>query len=365
MDDRQPSNAEPVATERPRSRRALLAGALGGLGAWAAASVARVQPAAAIDGSTVVVGGEYGGSSVTAINVAGDSDAIRGSSEGAGSGLRGLSNTGSGVFGSSKSDYGVAGESQTGAGVRGQSASGTGVDGRTASSSAADPGVYGEGVAGYGVWATSASNNGVYGHTNGANGEVAGLYGSATSGAGPTKGVLGVINSPDGIGVEGYANIASGPAAGVYGLAKSPTGVGTVGHNLAATGESIGVRGSTSSPTGQGVVGLTTGGQGVRGQATNGAALYGTATTGYALRTSGRLRAEKVSGLATIGAGKTSATVTPGVDVTTTSLVLLTARTNIGTRALWVTTDATANRFTIRLSSSRTSSTQVGWLLLG
>ena len=365
MDDgQQPELATPNAEAR-RSRRALLAGMLGGLGAWAAASVGRADPVAAIDGSTVVVGGEYGGSSVTAINVAGDSDAIRGSSEGGGSGLRGLSSTGFGVFGSSQSGHGVAGQSSSGAGVRGQSASGTGVDGRTTSASMADPGVYGEGVAGYGVWATSASNNGVYGHTGGANGEVGGVYGSATSATGPTKGVLGVINSPDGIGVEGYANIASGAPAGVYGLAKSPTGVGTVGHNLAATGDSIGVRGSTASPTGQGVVGLATGGQGVRGQATNGAGLYGTATTGYALRTNGRVRVEKVSGVATIGAGKTSVTITPGVDVTTTSFVLLTPRTNIGTRALWVTTDATADRFTIRLSLSRTSSTQVAWLLLG
>lgn len=43
-------------TDRPRSRRALLAGALGGLGAWAAAAATRVDPAAAAAGEPIRMG---------------------------------------------------------------------------------------------------------------------------------------------------------------------------------------------------------------------------------------------------------------------------------------------------------------------
>ena len=101
------------------------------------------------------------------------------------------------------------------------------------------------------------------------------------------------------------------------------------------------------------------------GHASSGVGLYGTTTTGYALRTSGRIRADKVSGVATIEAGNVNITVTPGVDVTASSFVLLTPKANLGGRDLWFTTDATSNRFTIRISSARTSSTPVAWLLVG
>jgi hypothetical protein len=45
--------------------------------------------------------------------------------------------------------------------------------------------------------------------------------------------------------------------------------------------------------------------------------------------------------------------------------VLLSPKANLGGRDLWFTTNATANTFTIRMSSARTSSTPVAWLLLG
>jgi hypothetical protein len=69
--------------------------------------------------------------------------------------------------------------------------------------------------------------------------------------------------------------------------------------------------------------------------------------------------------VATLTAGSTSKTITPGVDITSSSFVLLTPKVNIGSRALWFTTDATNNRFTIHMSSSRPSGTAVAWLLLG
>lgn len=57
--------------------------------------------------------------------------------------------------------------------------------------------------------------------------------------------------------------------------------------------------------------------------------------------------------------------MTPALDVTTTSFVLLTPKGNLGGRSLWYTTDATANTITIRVSSAVTANLAVGWLLLG
>ena len=71
------------------------------------------------------------------------------------------------------------------------------------------------------------------------------------------------------------------------------------------------------------------------------------------------------SGVATITAGSTSKVVTPGVNVTSASFVLLTPKANLGGRSLWFTTNATQDKFTIRLSSSRGTATKVAWLLLG
>jgi hypothetical protein len=115
---------------------------------------------------------------------------------------------------------------------------------------------------------------------------------------------------------------------------------------------------------GVGVEGRSGSGHGVNGASSSGVGLYGTATTGLALQTAGRAKFS-TSGVATINAGNISVTITPGVNVTSRSFVLLTPKANIGTRALWFTTDATHNRATIHMSSSRSSATKVAWLLLG
>lgn len=111
--------------------------------------------------------------------------------------------------------------------------------------------------------------------------------------------------------------------------------------------------------------GRSTGGQGVRGQASSGVGVFGTAATGYAFRGSGRVRFEKVSGVASIAKGNVSVLVNPCVNVTSSSFVLLTPRANIGSRGLWFTTNASGDTFTIRISSSRSSNTKVAWLLVG
>jgi hypothetical protein len=288
------------AQSKPRSRRALLAGALGGLGAWAATAVGRANPVrgAGDDGTAIEIGGLYANaqSQTTLANQANNERVLWVASNGGGGGGAGVA---------------ITGFSQSGVGVEGWSNNVRGVYGHALSS-----GVEGEATMG----------NGVYGHSSGTNQR--GVYGKAEGGGGS-------------IGVEGWTGSSSG--TGVLGFCGS-----------LATGQNYGVRGYSASPTGIGVA----------GQGTTGVLGVSSGTAGIALQANGRTNLS-TSGVATITAGSTSKTITPGVDVTTASFVLLTPKANIGSRALWFTTDATNNKFTIRMSSARSSGTKVAWLLLG
>jgi hypothetical protein len=164
------------------SRRALLAGALGGLGAWAASTIGRVSSVRATDGDVVTVGGSFTGTSVTRISTSTDGAMA----------LRGDATTYIGVFGTSTSGFeavGVRGDSESGTGVRGISTSGAGVRGSSYSSN----GVFGQ--------SASSTASGVYGENLSHGYGVAGR-----SNAGPLVGGAGAAgtlgdNTADGIGV--------------------------------------------------------------------------------------------------------------------------------------------------------------------
>jgi hypothetical protein len=156
---------------------------------------------------------------------------------------------------------------------------------------------------------------------------------------------------------------------GLYVAAAGPSHAAIFGEDYAG----IGVKGSTT--TGFGVFAeATAGGAGVYARSDTGTAVYAFSTSqasvlaitssGYALQTFGRLSLD-TSGVATIPAGTTSKEVTPGVDVTAGSFVLLTPGADIGTRRLWFTKNTTASTITIRMSSARTKATKISWLLLG
>ncbi|HEX8026801.1 MAG TPA: hypothetical protein VF484_11420 [Candidatus Limnocylindrales bacterium] len=146
------------------------------------------------------------------------------------------------------------------------------------------------------------------------------------------------------------------------------------GNGIAVTGYStgkIGVEGlagaiPASEPSNVGVFGYSAG-TGVSGQTTTGTGVSGAATdpTGIAIKGSGRVQLGKVSGVTSIAANTTSRTLTLAVDVVSTAFVLLSPRTNIGARSLYYTVDATNNKITIHISSSRTTTTYVAWLLIG
>jgi hypothetical protein len=294
--------------------------------ATVASALGRPLPVRA-EGETMLVGGEYlNATSITMlVNQSDNSDVFLAGSLGTGTGVQGESESGIGVRGFTTSGTGVRGQgSAAGTGVLGKSNSGFGVSGESASSNA----VQGVSTSGTGVYGASGSGIGVLGYSTAA-----------------TKPVTVGWSGAHGTGLLGFSsgNSATLPAAvaktGVYGQA-------------------------TQDSDSRGVWGQSNAGQGVRGAATSGVGVFGAATTGFAFRGDGRLRFDKVSGMATIAAGGTSVTVTPGVDVTADSFVLLTPMANIGSRGLWFTKDATNDKFTIRISSSRSSSTTIGWLLL-
>ena len=248
------------------------------------------------------------------------------------------------LSGISETNQGVYGGSNSGTGVRGASASGVGVRGESGEQS----GVYGSSGMTYGVRGESSYGFGVYGHSSSAYG-VAGNSSSATVPA-----VLGqsVGNYTGVFGFSGTSLRAARAKTGVYGYAGQDT-------------NSHGVLGA--SPAGQGVRGETTAGQGVEGVATSGTGVRAAATTGYALVTDGRVKLGKSAGVATIASAHSSITVTPGIDLTTTSAVIATLNGSAGgsTAVKRVAINTTTNAFTIYLTANSTVSVKVAWLLLG
>ena len=321
--------------ERSTTRRTVLTAAAAGVGGWLAAAIGRASPVAAADGDVVNVGESLTGANTTVFTVPTESySALWGKStatQGAGVGIRGDSgSTGAGsagVWGNGGS-AGVRGTG--GVGVRGEGSHGVlGVGSQM--------GVYGYSDGGTAVRGNSVSGVALSGESTNA----AGVEGMSHA----HVGVVGfqINNGTAVVGISGTKPIAATPRpkTGVYGQALQDSGS-------------------------RGVWGASNAGQGVRGDATSGGGVSGNASNaaGYAFRGSGRVRFDKVSGVATIPAGATSVTVTPGVDVTADTFALLTAKANLGSRSLYYSTDATNNRFTIRMSSSRPSSTPVAWLLL-
>ena len=217
----------PTTSKSPTSRRAILAGALGGLGALAASAIGRASPVrAGVDGD-VVLGADNGALSRTLIYNYTNTETVLWGDSSVGIGVKGATDSGIGVQGTSSSNTGVAGSSTSGYGVTGSSSSGTGVYGTSSS----NIGVYGHSNSYLGVQGVSSTNIAVYGQ-NGASNQPASLGWSVGSSTG-LQGFSdnGVATSPPAAkaktGVYGYAgqDIYS---SGVIG--ESPAGVGVRGH---------------------------------------------------------------------------------------------------------------------------------------
>ena len=167
--------------QSPTTRRAFLAGAVGGIGAWAAGAVKGAAPVSATDGQPIIQSADNAGSGSTVVRSSG-STALQGVSDansGTNYGVRGRTNSpdGAGVYGvAGGSDaMGVSGVATgaSGIGVRGESFWHMGVHG----TSDRGWGVYGRSILGIGVRGTSDST-GVYGYTGGTGTAVKGRAGA-------------------------------------------------------------------------------------------------------------------------------------------------------------------------------------------
>jgi hypothetical protein len=229
----------------PRTRRAVLAAALGGAAATIAALVGRPQPARAAAGSALIIGdaGNNAGTSNTLLTTSSTVVAFELLQNGAGTALMGYvtpaSGTTRGVYGRSDSPNGDGvqarngGAAGTGAAIRAFGGNNNGVDASTDNGSRiAVRGTNANGIAVYGV---SSAWHGVEGRSEAAQ---PGVYGSSLGqgvyGAGAT-GVYGVT-ATDGAGVEGFSNGVSG-----HGL------VGSIGTNSGTAAGVYGASAGTSS----------------------------------------------------------------------------------------------------------------------
>jgi hypothetical protein len=176
------------------SRRAVLAGALGGLSALAAQALGHPDSSRA-EGETIVVGGEYttAQSRTYLRNQTNDANVLEVASTGNGAAVRGTSSSFVGVYGTSTSYIGLYGTSNSSVGIYGASVTDIGIYGFTSSSS--QPGVRGHSSLG-----NSTGVQGSSGPPPATARAKTGVHGLATQDA-TSKGVWG--ESPAGHGVHG------------------------------------------------------------------------------------------------------------------------------------------------------------------
>jgi hypothetical protein len=223
------------ATQRP-SRRALLAGALGGIGAVLAGAVSRANPVRA-EGEAMAVGGDYNDATTATIlgNSTNTATVFLAQSTAGGIGVYGYSNSntavraesisGQAVLATSSSSTAVGGSSTTGIGVVGVSGSSAGVQGQTTTYN----GVYGIATStGNGVLGQSNTGVGVYGYTNGTD-EAAIRSRNPGNGAGLVAASGNEVPiAPTHTGIYGFAQ-QDGASRGVWG--NSPAGHGIHGES--------------------------------------------------------------------------------------------------------------------------------------
>ena len=301
------------------TRRKVLTAALGAAGAYAVSTIVGAAPAAAVANGNV----QLGAGVVDADNDSAAQTQVRGTTDGmvAFSGVQ--SGSGTGLYGYTLSGTGVLAVGGT---------SGNGLDGRSSS----------------GTGAIGASYTGI------------GVYGYSGSTVAPSVAA-----------VAGVVAVGSGIRTGLD--ARSSSGTGAIGSSLSGSGI-YGFSGESAAPSLGAVVGVLAVGGGSRtgldARSTTGTAgkfATGSLKSGVALRTVGRVRFDNSVGIATIAAGASSVTVTPGIDLTTTSAVVATLQGDAGgsTTVKRAVVNATADTFTIYLTANATAAVKVAWHVFG
>jgi hypothetical protein len=149
---------------KPPSRRALLAGALGGIGTLAATAIGRASPVQA-EGENIQIGLEYDtATSLTRLtNITNGANVFQATSTAEGIGVYGSSNSYVGVYGSSSSSVGVYGYSNSSNGVYGNSSSASQAA-TVGASQGHNTGV--QGYSGVGILPAAKAKTGVFGYAN-------------------------------------------------------------------------------------------------------------------------------------------------------------------------------------------------------
>jgi len=217
---------EKPATQTTPSRRALMAGAIGGLGALAAAAVGVPRPAQAQTGDALKLGLSNSAGNITTLTRIG-TDRLGNAlkvvvSRSSAVAVKALASGGTGVDGTATSGIGVAGHSGTGVGV------------------------FGTSVRGQGVWASSEHNTALFARS---------LYASG-------------IHA---IGGGGQGIIGNG-AIGVEGNSQARHGLGVSGVSSASG--ATGVRGQATGAGSRAVAGFTNLGHAIHGESAAGWAGY-------------------------------------------------------------------------------------------
>jgi len=138
------------------SRRALLAGALGGLGALAASAIGRPSLTEAHDVDDVLLGGGNTATATTSItNNSNSNTVLAATSSSSGAAFEGTTTSGDAIQGNSESGTAVRGTAGSGFGVKGVS-NAVGVYGSAAGTSSSK-GVWGETTVGHAIHGTATS----------------------------------------------------------------------------------------------------------------------------------------------------------------------------------------------------------------
>jgi hypothetical protein len=310
----------------PRSRRAILAGALGGAGALIAHSLGRATPVAAANGEPVTLGQ---GTTITqnvatlptvinsdaapAFGTLGDSNVgIQAQVTGNGVGLRAVSVGGSGADATSTTGAGLIGNS-LGPAIGGRS---TGVIGHTGDGSNLAP---------------ITDETGVYGFSDETPGSV-GVWGDSLQG-------VGVVATGDwgfyGTGNVGAVGDVGSASTGVYGFAGD--------EEIATPTPGAGVLGRAGAGANYGVVAAAA------------------ASNQFALYVAGRLRLNGAGGRTSFTSTATSKKITMA-GVTTASFIVATIQTSISGCYVRAVVPA-AGSFTIYLSKAPGKTAVVGYIV--
>jgi len=345
----------------PRSRRAVLAGALGGVAAAAASSLFRPSSVAAADGDPLLLG--------QANNTATVNTALTNTTSGGNVLTATATGTGTAVLGTGNAGRGVTGVTQTGVGVR-AAAFGSGY------------GVQASSTTGTGLLTTSTSGIALRASSGAQAADISSSSTSAPSlvskSTGGTIGVVGLGGNfapaayPDGVGVLGDNPDISG--VGVWGRSSSGTGLlgdsdsgyglegyGSVG--VYASGGSVGVLGDVDNATGvQGWSGIAV----APDSGVNVGVWAGAENGRTALQTQGVVRMNR-SGKTTIAVGTSSKKITVPGGITATSLGFANIQANrSGFYIRGVGMGTADSSITIYLNASvTTSAITVAWVVLG